>query len=254
MPRGPSRWTREGDCKGGRAGCEWSAASRRRILRGRRSAPDGSDPPGTLSRSVRQEGRLMVWCRRPRIVTALLAVAALAVSYAVHGAQPVLAAAGSPDSTYDSLFDSYSNNATCADWSGGDATNSVQLPSGDRAWFFSDSFLGSPADRKTLWYASSLHNSIVIQSGSSLHTITGGNTCQERNTSLSFWSRYATTPAAAGDQSSGGFYWTGDQMVVGSNVVKFYYHGNHSVFPFAIDSWAIATIPVSTLETAVTVT
>jgi Fibronectin type III domain len=186
--------------------------------------------------------------RRPRVMTALLAVAVLTVSYAVSRSQAVLAAAGSPDSTYNSLFNSYSNNATCADWSGGDATNSVQLPSGDRAWFFSDSFLGSPADRKTLFYSSGLHNSIVIQSGSILRTITGGNTCQERNQSLSFWSRYAITPAQAGDSSSGGFWWTGDQMVVGSNVVKFYYHGNHSVFPFAIDASGVAALPISQLE------
>jgi hypothetical protein len=130
----------------------------------------------------------------------------------------------------------------------------VQLPSGNRAWFFSDTFLGSPADRKTLFYYSAIHNSIVMQSGGGLHTITGGNTCQERNTSLSFWSRYAQTPAAAPDGSSGGFYWTGDQMVVGSDVVKFYYHGDRSAFPFAITASAVATIPISQLESSLTAT
>ena len=84
------------------------------------------------------------------------------------------------------MWNSYGNNAGCADWSGGDATNGVNLGGGSVAWFFSDSYLGSPAARKTLFYRSSLRNSIVIQNGTSLRTITGGNTCQERNTSLSF--------------------------------------------------------------------
>jgi hypothetical protein len=158
------------------------------------------------------------------------------------------AAAGTPDTGLDAMFNNYGNNAGCADWSGGDATNGVNLGGGTVAWFFSDSYLGSPAARKTLFYRSTLRNSIVIQNGTSLRTITGGNTCQERNTSLSFWDRYAKTPAPAPDASSGGFYWTGDQMVVGSNVVKFYYHGTPGKFPFAIDSSAVATIPVSALE------
>jgi hypothetical protein len=157
---------------------------------------------------------------------------------------------GTPDAGLDSMFNSYGDNATCADWSGGDATNSVALPDGDRAWFFSDTFLGSPAARLTLFDASTIHNSIVIQNGSGLaQTITGGNTCEETNTNLSFWDRYAKTPAEAPDASSGGFYWTGDQMVDGSNVVKFYYHGDPVPGGlFEIDSPAVATIPVSSLE------
>lgn len=165
-----------------------------------------------------------------------------------------------PDSGLDSMWNSYGNNATCADWSGGDATNSVTLPDGERAWFFSDSYLGSPAARKTIWYSSAIHNSIVMQSGGNLtKTITGGNTCQEKNLKLDFWDRYAKTPANAPD--AGGFYWTGDQHLVGSNVVKFYYHGyptttadgGHS---FAIDYPAVASIPASSLESkkALTIT
>lgn len=157
-------------------------------------------------------------------------------------------AAGTPDTALNNMWNSYGNNAGCADWSGGDATNSIALGDGTVAWFFSDTYLGSPAARKTLFYRSTLHNSIVIQQprAASLITITGGNTCQEKNTSIPFSDRYAKTPATAPD--AGGFYWTGDQTIVGSNVVKFYYHGNHSKFPFAIDSWAVATIPVSALQ------
>jgi hypothetical protein len=155
-----------------------------------------------------------------------------------------------PDTTLNAMFNNYGDNANCAQWSGGDATNSVALPNGERAWFFSDTYLGSPAARLTLFDSSGIRNSIVVQSGSGLQqTITGGNTCQEKNTALSFWNRYAKTPAPAPDASSGGFYWTGDQMVVGSNVVKFYYHGDPcSGCLFTINSAAVATIPVSSLE------
>jgi hypothetical protein len=152
------------------------------------------------------------------------------------------------DNPLDGMFSSYGDSATCAGWSGGDATNSVDLGGGYRAWFFSDSFLNSPEARKTIWYRSTVHNSIVIQSGSQpAFTITGGNTCQETNLGLDFWSRYAKTPAAAPD--AGGGYWTGDQMVVGpagaQDVVKFYYHVGAG---FNIDHPAVATIPVSSLE------
>lgn len=158
-----------------------------------------------------------------------------------------------PDNGLDGMFNSYGDNAGCADWSGGDATNSVVLPNGERAWFFSDTYLNSATARKSLWYASTLHNSIVIQNGTALtQTITGGNTCQETDLSKSFWDRYAITSAAP-PATIGGWYWTGDQMVVGTNVDKFYYHGyatttssgGHS---FAIDYPAVASIPVSSLE------
>jgi len=161
-----------------------------------------------------------------------------------------------PDTYLNNLFNDYGDHAGCADWSGGDATNSVLLPDGQRAWFFSDSYLNSPADRKSLWYFSFVHNSIVVQGPAGIRkTMTGGNTCQETNQLLSFWDRYAKTPAAASD---GGFFWTGDQRVVGSNVVKFYYHGHSFTLPdgsssFSIDYSAVAVIPVSSLEGSDTV-
>lgn len=154
-----------------------------------------------------------------------------------------------PSSSLQNQFNTYSNNAKCADWSGGDATNSVALPDGQRAWFFSDSYLGAPADRKTFFYTSNVHNSVVIQNGSSMRTITGGNTCQERNTSISFFDRYAKNIANAPDANLGGFYWTGDQQLVGSNVVKFYYHGYPYANSFVNDYGAVASIPAATLET-----
>ena len=149
-----------------------------------------------------------------------------------------------PDTSLDGMFTDYGNSAACANWSGGDATNSVVLPDGERAWSFSDTFLNSPAQRKGIWYASGIHNSIVMQgaSGGITKTITGGNTCQETNTNISFWSRYANTPATDGTNT---FDWTGDQMVSGSNLIKFYYGGNSLAGPF---SPGIASIPLSSME------
>ena len=159
-----------------------------------------------------------------------------------------------PATALTNQFNSYSNNATCGGWSGGDATNSVALPDGQRAWFFSDSYLGSPADRKTFFYTSAVHNSIVIQNGAAMRTITGGNTCQERNTNISFFDRYAKNVADAPDAGYGGFYWTGDQQLVGSNVVKFYYHGYPVANSFVNDYAAVASIPATGLQSNATVT
>jgi hypothetical protein len=143
------------------------------------------------------------------------------------------------------LFHTYGDNAGCADWSGADATNSIALPGGKRAWFFSDSYLGNPADRPSMFYTSSVNNTIVIQDGSSLSTITGGNTCREHDTNIPFLDRYAKSIAAAPDK--GGFFWTGDQRLVGSDVVKFYYHGKHTADSWVNDYGAVASIPVSRL-------
>jgi Zn-dependent metalloprotease len=153
-----------------------------------------------------------------------------------------------------STFSTYATASTdyatmCARWTGGDGTQSVLLPSGKRVWYFSDTFLGATGLRPKGFDVSGIRNSMVVQSGSTLRTITGGNTCKERDTTLDFWSRYAKTPV---DTPGGNeFYWTGDGMVVGSNVVKFYWRN----VPTSDGWWqethtAIVTTPTSTLDTA----
>lgn len=118
------------------------------------------------------------------------------------------------------MFKTYGENAKCADWSGGDAAQSLPLPDGKRAWFFADTFLGDPAKRSTGNETSYIRNSVVIQDGSALRTITGGSTCRETDPSTDFWSRYAKTPAGEGGQ-----YWTGDSKIFGNEIIKFYYEG-----------------------------
>jgi hypothetical protein len=155
-----------------------------------------------------------------------------------------------PYAPLNTLFNSYSDNANCSTWSGGDATNSVQLPDGQRAWFFSDSYIGSPNDRPTMFATSSVHNSVVVQNGSAMHTITGGNTCKERDQSIPLGDRYAKSIAEAPDAAdANGFYWTGDQQLVGSNVIKFYYHGVPKNGLWINDYSAVAAIPAADLQT-----
>nr|BFE86868.1 hypothetical protein GCM10020093_094690 [Planobispora longispora] len=154
-----------------------------------------------------------------------------------------------PNTTFTNMFKNYASTAGCADWSGGDATQSVKLPSGKRAWFFSDTILGSPGKRPGGFETSFIRNSIVVQNGSSLRTITGGNTCKETDTSIDFWSRYAHTPVGQGSQ-----YWTGDAKVQGDRVVKFYYkgiadeHTRGAVTTFSIDELENNTVVKKTPE------
>jgi hypothetical protein len=167
-------------------------------------------------------------------------------------AKPASSRSGSPakNSSLNTQFATYGDTATCADWSGGDATNSIVVPgTTKRAWFFSDSFLGSPTDRRNLFGVSAVHNSIVIQDAAAMRTITGGNTCEEGNQSLDFFSRYAKAPA----ESTGGFWWTGDQVAVGSSVVKFYYHGVPTGGAWVNDYAAAASLSAAALSTASTI-
>ncbi|NYH42072.1 hypothetical protein HNR22_001799 [Micromonospora jinlongensis] len=153
-----------------------------------------------------------------------------------------------PNSSLNSLFNNYGNSASCSDWSGADATQSVSLPSGKRAWFFADSFLNSPTARVNGFNRSTLRNSIVIQNGSSMRTITGGNTCRENDSSLSFWDRFAKTPFS--EPTGSAYYWPGDAMVVGNNVVKFFYRNVPQGGWWTDTHSAVAAIPISSLESS----
>ncbi len=144
----------------------------------------------------------------------------------------------------------YGDGAGCADWSAGDGTQSTPLPDGRRVWFFADSFLNSPSVRSTRPFDfSAVRNAIVVQNGSSLRTVTGGNTCQEGNESLPFWDRYADTSVEDSSQSSNAFYWPNEGMVVGSNIIRFYYRNVPTPDGWWTDTHtAIATIPIGSLS------
>jgi hypothetical protein len=140
--------------------------------------------------------------------------------------------------------------AMCDDWSGGDGTQSVLLPNGRRAWFFSDTYLGDGRLRPS-FDKSILRNSIVIQRGldpatATLDTVTGGNTCRERDNSLPLADRYAHSPVrsnVSGPDIGGEYYWSATGKVLGDNVVWFYLKGNG----FAFKNSSMVVIPTRQL-------
>jgi serine protease len=157
------------------------------------------------------------------------------------------------NTSLSSMFNSYADltgyAARCDDWSGGDGTQSVRLPSGRRAWFFSDSYLGDPTIRANGFHTSGLRNAIVVQDGSSLRTITGGNTCKEKSTDVDFWSRYAKTPVR---EAGNAFYWGADGMVVGSNIVKFWWRNEPTPDGWWMETHTAVTVqPVSDFDGSV---
>ncbi|MFD0687889.1 hypothetical protein [Actinomadura fibrosa] len=186
--------------------------------------------------------------RRSPLAAVVCAAALLAALVAAPGHAGAAAAPGTPNTALNQMWARYGDgtgyDTMCGRWSGGDGTQSVLLPSGKRAWFFSDTYLGQVGDRRG-FYRSFIHNSIVVQSGTdpataTLRTVTGGNTCQEKNTNLPFDQRYANAPVSG----PGGFYWSGTGKVLGSNVVWFYLKSSGSAFL----NTGMVTIPVSSLE------
>jgi hypothetical protein len=62
-----------------------------------------------------------------------------------------------------------------AEWTGADSTYSIQLPDGRVLWLFSDTFLGSVnPDRSRPRDTLMINNSLVVQDGTKLTTLTGG--------------------------------------------------------------------------------
>jgi fibronectin type 3 domain-containing protein len=144
---------------------------------------------------------------------------------------------GSVCTSLSSMFDNYGNAGTGADWTGGDGTNSIALPNGETAWFFSDTFLGTVnSDGSRPTNTPLIHNSIVLQSGSTLSTITGGT---------------ASSPQAVVDPAgSKGWWWNGDGIVNGNTLQVFY--GNYesdgsSALSFAYLGSGIATFSLPSM-------
>ncbi|WP_139418067.1 DUF4185 domain-containing protein [Agromyces laixinhei] len=84
-----------------------------------------------------------------------------------------LTATAAPTSERNERFADYGDSGV--GWTGGDSTYSLELADGRQAWFFSDTFLGPvEADGSRPTTAPFLNNSIVVDDGSSLETVTGG--------------------------------------------------------------------------------
>lgn len=76
----------------------------------------------------------------------------------------------SEDCHYNLLFTRYNNG-----WTGADATYSLPLPDGRIMWMFGDTFLGTVTAQRTRDGAPFIRNSLIIQEGDQMTTLTGGN-------------------------------------------------------------------------------
>lgn len=84
-----------------------------------------------------------------------------------------ITASASIDQQRTAAFGDYGNSGV--GWTGGDSTYSLMLPDGREAWFFSDTFLGPvDADLGRPLTTPFLNNSIVVDDGGGLSTVTGG--------------------------------------------------------------------------------
>ncbi|QKJ21069.1 DUF4185 domain-containing protein [Microbacterium hominis] len=84
-----------------------------------------------------------------------------------------ISAASSIDAERTAAFADYGNSGV--GWTGGDSTYSLTLEDGRQAWFFSDTFLGPvDADLGRPLSTPFLNNSIVVDDGGVLSTVTGG--------------------------------------------------------------------------------
>jgi fibronectin type 3 domain-containing protein len=113
----------------------------------------------------------------------------------------------------NTMFNTYGDQG--GHWTGADSTVSVRLPDGRTVWLFSDTFLGTVnADRSRPLSTPFVHNSMVVQNGTALTTLTGGTAAAP--TSLVG----AATDSLPGDLG----WWVGDAKVNGSTLQVFYHH------------------------------
>lgn len=115
-------------------------------------------------------------------------------------------AQGSVNERLTRLFGDYADTAGA--WTGADSAYSVPLPDGRTAWLYSDTFLGTVnADGSRPTDSPFIHNSIIVQDGTDLSTITGGTS--EAPLSL-------VSPEGADESQR--WYWFGDGTVEGDRL------------------------------------
>lgn len=186
------------------------------------------------------------------LAAAALAAAGLSsavpASAAVAAAQPSVAAGLSVDAltgTWQAQSDLDSTGspqplptttADCGNWSGADGTQVVGLSNGEDLWTFGDTFLGPAVARQDLFNNGYIHNSMVVQDGSTFTTITGGSGCASGQPYT------ATAPITSPD---GDTLWPASSIVYGSDVEKFYYTVNSDLVQQQPE---VAEIPQADLE------
>jgi Fibronectin type III domain len=124
----------------------------------------------------------------------------------------------------------------CGNWSGGDGTQVVGLSNGDDLWTFGDTYLGPAVARQDFFNNGFIHNSMVLQDGSSFTTVTGGSGCASGQPTT------ATAPITA---SGGGILWPASSIVYAGEVEKFYYTASAELVQLQPQ---VAEIPQGDLE------
>ncbi|MDI2126574.1 DUF5005 domain-containing protein [Yinghuangia seranimata] len=157
-----------------------------------------------------------------------------------HAAIPV-----TPYTSLTNQFQNYGN--TSGQWSGGDGSESLKLSDGRVLWFFSDTYYGTvdTSGHRRPFQSYFLHNSMVVQNGSSMSTVVGPANANGQRTQL--------VNAAA----SGEWLWGADQMQVGGTVYKFYQRiqqAGSGGFGFQVNGVELVAMPVASITDPTTYT
>lgn len=142
--------------------------------------------------------------REGRRLLILICIPLLLISGVIgHRTDPSGAAAALSGPTTDQpltdLFRTYGDSGV--GWTGGDSTYSIPLPDGRTVWVFSDTFLGKVSPQRSRPHGMPyIHNSFVVQDGSSMTTLYDNS---------GYWPRALVSPQDAGAS----YYWMGDGTV-----------------------------------------
>jgi hypothetical protein len=165
-----------------------------------------------------------------RLRAASLAAMLLLAPVGSRAAEPVQTAAELAE-----MFRAYGDSGV--GWTGGDGAYSVPLPDGRIAWLFSDTFLGPVnEDGSRPGGTPFIHNSIVVQDGTSLTTIVDDTETKPLD--------------AISPQPPGGYYWMGDATVEGDALKVFVFRFVAAPIPFGFQQVAtdLATLSLPDLE------
>src|SRR6476620_2136368 len=214
-------------------------------------------------------------------LAAFVGTLALSLTIGVNGQTcPVSIQTGTADQQFDSIFTQDGpgtglETGGTPGWTGADSTYSIELPNGDSAFFFSDSYIAeSPAfagDGTVTTSASGLrtrlsncgapicdpptnlyhsHNSVVVRNNltGALNTLTGPPDLVNGYASSYF--------APAGAAASGHFYWMGDSAVVQTDalgtkklwVFLLEFDSSWSYFGSAIAQLSLPSMSIETIQ------
>lgn len=145
------------------------------------------------------------------------------------------------DTTWDDLFQSYGDSSGA--WNGGDGAQSVQLPDGNTAWFFSDTYLGQvdPDGTRPPLSTGIAHNSAVVYStqGGTLGPTEAGS---PGSGGYSFLGDYTWVPPPSAYPAPQYELINGDQVLDSGTVYKFYQLADTSIHPNNFQYMLVGTV------------